>query len=270
MTEARRSELNNPALGSFCWVELATNDQSAAKKFYTQLFNWSIKAVPMGADSFYTMLQIEGNDVAALYQQQKEQQSQGVPPHWMTYVAVADADQAVSKANSLGGKVILAPFDVFDAGRMAVLQDPTGAILSVWQARKHKGVGISGVHGTLCWVDLSTPDPQHASQFYSDLFGWKMMKEDEDPSHNYIHIANGEEFIGGISPVAHRDPNTSPHWLAYFAVTDCDATAAKAKELGATFHLAPMTTENVGRMAVLADPQAAVFAIFQAAPRTSR
>jgi uncharacterized protein len=265
MTEARMSEVKNSAPGSFCWVELATTNQAAAKKFYTQLFDWRINDVPIGPDSYYTMLQIEGKDVAALHQQSKEEQS--APPHWMTYVAVASADEAASRASSLGGKVILAAFDVFDAGRMAVLQDPTGAILSVWQARKHKGTGISGVAGSLCWVDLSTPDPGRASQFYSDLFGWKMMKEDEHPSHNYIHIANGEEFIGGISPAAHRNPNTPPHWLAYFAVTDCDVTAAKAKQLGATFYLAPMTMENVGRMAVLADPQGAVFAIFQATPR---
>jgi uncharacterized protein len=267
MTEARMSEVKNPALGSFCWVELATTDQAAAKKFYTQLFDWRINDVPIGPDSYYTMLQIEGKDVAALHQQSKEEQSQRVPPHWMTYVAVASADESVSKASSLGGKVILAAFDVFDAGRMAVLQDPTGAIFSVWQGRKHKGTGISGVAGTLCWADLSTPDPQRASLFYSDLFGWKIVKEDEDPSHNYIHIVNGEEFIGGIPPAAHRNPTTPPHWLPYFAVTDCDVTAAKAKQLGATFHLAPMTMENVGRMAVLADPQGAVFAIFQATPR---
>ena len=140
MTEAKMSEVKAPALGSFCWVELAMSDQTLAKSFYTQLFDWSINDVPMGPDSSYTILRIEGKDVAAIYQQSKEQRSQGVPPHWMIYVAVANAEEAVSRASSLGGRVILAAFDVFDAGRMAVLQeDPTGATFSVSAGAKTQG-----------------------------------------------------------------------------------------------------------------------------------
>ena len=93
------------------------------------------------------------------------------------------------------------------------------------------------------------------------------MKEDEKPGHNYYHLANGEDFIGGIPPASHRDPKTPPHWLAYFTVSDCDAAAAKAKQLGAKLYMPPTTFEDVGRIAVIADPQGATFAIFQAAPR---
>ena len=149
---------------------------------------------------------------------------------------------------------------------MAVIQDPTGAVFSVWQAKKHAGTGITGVPGTFCWADLSTTDPERARKFYSDLFGWKIMASEHDPS-GYLHIQNGEEFIGGIPPSAHRDPHIPPHWMLYFAVEDCDATSAKASQLGAKIYLAPMTMEKVGRMAVLADPQGAAFAIFKAARR---
>jgi predicted enzyme related to lactoylglutathione lyase len=125
-----------------------------------------------------------------------------------------------------------------------------------------------GEDGTLCWADLSTPDQGRASKFYSDLFGWKMMADTDDkPPSGYLHIVNGEDFIGGIPPAQHRDPNVAPHWLPYFQVSNCDASAAKAKELGGKFCLAPMTMEGVGRMAVIADTQGAVFAIFQAMPR---
>jgi predicted enzyme related to lactoylglutathione lyase len=162
---------------------------------------------------------------------------------------------------------VLAPaFDVYDVGRMAVLQDPTGATFSVWQAKKHGGTGIAGVDGTLCWADLSTSDREGAASFYSGLFGWRIVKEDEEPSHNYWHIVNGEEFIGGIPPAAHRNPSIPPHWLSYFAVSDGDAAAGKAKQLGARLVLPPMSIEDVGRMAVLTDPQGAAFAIFQATP----
>jgi len=252
--------------GTFCWIELATTDQDAAKNFYGKLFGWGAHDFPMGPNDFYSMFQLEGRDTAAAYTIRPEQRAQGVPPHWMIYVAVESADTAANRAAELGGTVLAPAFDVYDVGRMAVVQDPTGATFSVWQAKKHSGTGIAGVDGTLCWADLSTPDQERAGSFYSGLFSWKIVKEDEDPSHNYWHIVNGEEFIGGIPPAAHRNPGIPPHWLAYFTVSDCDAAAGKAKQLGAKLFLPPMTVEDVGRMAVLADPQGAAFAIFQATP----
>lgn len=253
--------------GSFCWIELATTDQKAAKTFYSSLFGWQPDDAPMGPDDFYTVFNLDGAPAAAAYTMRSEQRSQGVPPFWMIYIAVNSADETAKRAAQLEAKVLAPPFDVFDAGRMSILQDPTGAIFSVWEPKKHLGTGITGVPGTLCWADLSTPDPARAEKFYAGLFGWKIELGDKEPG-DYMHIKNGEAFIGGIPPAAHRDPHIPPHWLAYFAVSDCDKTAARAKELGATFHLPPMTMENVGRFAVVADPQSAVFAIFQAAPRS--
>jgi len=111
------------------------------------------------------------------------------------------------------------------------------------------------VDGTLCWCDLSTPNPERASKFYGGLFGWQIVAGDEDPEHDYLHIKNGEHFIGGIPSTKHRDPGTPPHWLAYFLTSNCDASADKAKQLGGRLYLPPMTMENVGRFAVVADPQ---------------
>ena len=253
--------------GEFCWVELATSEQTAAKSFYGKLFGWAAEDMPMGPNDFYTMFKLDGRDTGAAYTIRPDQKAQGVPPHWMIYVAVESADAAAARAVQLGGKVLAPAFDVYDAGRMAVIQDAAGAIFSLWQAKKNTGTAIAGVDGTFCWADLSTPDQESASKFYADLFGWKIMKEDEKPGHNYYHLANGEDFIGGIPPASHRDPKTPPHWLAYFTVSDCDAAAAKAKQLGAKLYMPPTTFEDVGRIAVIADPQGATFAIFQAAPR---
>src|SRR5262249_51930615 len=129
--------------------------------------------------------------------------------------------------------------------------------------------GISSSHGTLCWADLSTPDRPRAADFYSALFGWQMMKEDEEPLHNYWHIKNGEEFIGGIPPSEHHRAGTPAHWMVYFTVTDCDATATAAKNLGATLYMPPTDFEDVGRIGILADPQGAAFAIFKAAAKSA-
>jgi uncharacterized protein len=253
----------NP-LGSFCWVELGTTDQNVAKKFYGSLFEWTPQDNPMGPGEFYTIFKLDGRDAAAAYTLRAEQRSQGVPPHWMLYVAVANADAISDKVKGLGGTLVLPPFDVFDIGRMAVLRDPTGAHFCVWQALKRSGIGVADTDGALCWADLSTPDVTRASEFYSALFGWAMVKDEKDPS-GYVHIKNGEQFIGGIPPAAHRQPGMPPHWLPYFLVADVDATAAKAKQGGANIYLAPMSMENVGRMSVIADPQGAVFAIFKSA-----
>src|SRR5260370_5795575 len=182
----------------------------------------------------------------------------------MIYITVDKTDAAVAKAQHLGAKILAPAFDVMDAGRMAVIQDPDGAVVCPWQPNKNNGIGIAHVAGTLCWADLSTPDAKRASDCYSGVFGWQLISDRKDPS-GYLHIKSGEHFIGGIPPAATRQPGVPPHWLAYFQVDDVDASAAKAKQMGANLYLAPMTMEGVGRFSVIADPQGAVFAIFKSA-----
>jgi uncharacterized protein len=254
--------------GAFCWVELATSDQNAAKSFYSSLFGWNVNDMPMGPNEFYTIFRLQGRDAAAACTLRPDQRSRGVPPHWLLYVAVDNADAAATRAAQLGAQVLAPAFDVMDAGRMAVVQDPTGAVFCVWQAKNNPGAGITGVPGTLCWCDLNTHDQGGARKFYSDLFGWKTTDDtDDNPPSGYVHIQNGEDFIGGISPPAFVNPHVPPHWMPYFLVADCDASLAKAKDLGAKVYMEPQTLEEVGRFAIVADPQGAGFAIFQANPR---
>ena len=218
----------------------------------------------MGPSEVYTTFELEGHPASAAYTLNKQQAAQGVPPHWAIYIAVESADATAARVPGLGGKVILPPFDVMEFGRMAVLQDPTGAVFEIWQPKLHTGIRIEGVAGTLCWADLSSPDPDAAGKFYTGLFGWTL-----DPGQDnsgYLHIKNGEKYIGGVQPVAYRQPGVPAHWMAYLLVDSCDAIAEKAKGLGASFHMPPTTMENIGRMAVIADPQGAVFALFQPLP----
>jgi uncharacterized protein len=257
--------IDNLPPGSFCWIELATVDQNAAKEFYTSLFGWSFVDSPMSPDEIYTMFKLQGRDVGAAYTLNQSMREQGVPPNWALYVSSDSADDSVQAALDAGGRAITGPFDVGDYGRMAVLQDPAGAMVSVWEPKRHLGFGIVDEPGTLCWADLSTPDPDAASDFYNAVFDWNF--ELGQDGSGYVHIKNGDTFIGGIPPADMRSPGAPPHWLIYILVEDCDQSAAKAKELGARLYLEPVTMENVGRMAVLADPQGAVFAIFQPAPR---
>ena len=244
-------------------MELATTDQEAAKTFYSSLFGWQPADMPMGPGEFYTMFNFGGGVVGACYT--IKQQMEGVPPHWGLYVTVSSADQTAAKVEAAGGKVCAPPFDVMTFGRMAVLQDPAGATFMIWEPKDHHGVTFTGEPGTFCWADLNCKDPAAAAKFYAQVFGWEVAPGEHDSS-GYLHIKNGDRFIGGMPPVNFQDPNAPPHWLIYWLVTDCDASTAKAKELGATVYVGPMSMEGVGRWSVVADPQGAVSALFQPPP----
>ena len=169
-------------------------------------------------------------------------------------------------AATQGGNVIVAPFDVMDLGRMCVVKDPTGAVLSLWQGRKQKGVGVSGVEYSASWADLNTPDQEKAAAFYSALFGWRMVTgKSMEPAKagDYFHIVNGTDFIGGVPPPHFSDPNTPPSWLIYFEVPDCRRSTAHAMTLGARAFVDTMKAGEEGVISVLADPQGATFALHQ-------
>ena len=253
-----------PPIGSFCWFELGTTDQPAAVAFYQRLFGWQVQDSPMGPGEVYSMFKLNGQDAAAAFTLRPEQRAHGVPPHWMIYVAVEDADGVAARAADLGATVIAQPFDVFDFGRMAVIQDPTGAMFSIWQGKQHAGVGVWGEPGSASWGDLSTPDQSRAGDFYTALFGWRMVtgKDMVDAAPgDYFHIMNGVDMIGGVGPASQRDPNTPPHWLTYFEAASCAEATAKATGLGATAYVQNMQIGESGWISVLADPQGAMFGI---------
>jgi len=262
MTEARMQETTSYAPGTFCWVELGTSDGEAAKKFYTTLFGWDFTDIPIGPDMVYTMLKLDSKDVGALYKLMPDMVAAGVPPHWMSYVSVTNADDSTAKAKELGGTIMKGPFDVMDVGRMSVIQDPTGAVFALWQAGTHAGAGIYNVPNSFCWNELGTPDPKKAGDFYSGLFGWGKNVQQMGPME-YTSFINGERPAGGMYKPTPDMGDVPPHWLAYFAVDDTDAKAQKATELGATIIAPPMDIPGVGRFAIIQDPQGAVFGIIK-------
>ena len=151
-------EFSSHAPGTFCWPELATTDQKGGVAFYRALLGWDVIEQPIGPADVYSMFTLRGLEVAAASTMQADERQLGVPPHWNAYVAVADADQSAKRAQELGGKVLAPAFDVMDAGRMAVLQDPQGAVISVWQAKRHIGAKVLREPGALGWTELLTND----------------------------------------------------------------------------------------------------------------
>ena len=249
--------------GSFCWAELMTSDQPAAKNFYTKLFGWTIDDAPLGDGTFYTMLKLKDQTVGALYQTTK--QEAGIPPHWNCYVAVANVDDAAKKAAALGAKIMMPPFDVMDVGRMTVIADPTGAALCLWQAKKHTGAGVINEPGAACWHELGTTNGDSATKFYSQFFGWGIKPLPTTPP--YTVFSNAGTDIGGMYLLTGTMAGIPPHWLPYFQVSDCDATVKQALSMGGKTIVPPMDIPGTGRFAYVQDPQGAVFAVIKLNPR---
>jgi len=264
-----------------CWVDTSQPDPQASLPFYQGLFGWEFEdAMPEGSDQEYFMGRIRGRDVAAVG---------SIPPDgppmalWNTYVAVADADAAASTAAEAGGTVIMPPFDVMDAGRMAVIADPEGAVFNVWQANRQVGAQVVNEHGSLNFNGLATRDPDAAAVFYGAVFGWRVLDlaagrmwalpgygdhlEENSPGlrDQMAQMGAPEGFIdvvAALNPIAADDDATPAHWNVTFGVDDADATAAAARDLGGEVITGPLDAPWT-RMAVIRDPQGATFVASQ-------
>jgi predicted enzyme related to lactoylglutathione lyase len=238
---------------------LQTTDSAAAKAFYTGLFGWQAVDMPMPQGGVYSMLQQDGKDVVGLGEMGAEQKAQGMPTVWNSYISVDDVVAVVAKVSKLGGTVIMPPMPVMDAGQMAVIQDPTGAYVSLWQAGRHKGAGIFNVPNTMGWNELATGDTAAAQAFYTSLLGW----EAQTDANGYTVWMNKGRMNGGMMQMGAEMGAMPPHWTVYFSVADCAAIADQAKALGGTIVAPPFSAGDVGILSVIQDPQGAVFAAVQ-------
>jgi predicted enzyme related to lactoylglutathione lyase len=244
--------------GTFCWTDLSTTDQDAAKRFYGELFGWQAQDMPAGDGVVYSMMQLDGSNVAAIAPQPQQQREMGAPPAWNSYVSVESADATVERARALGGTVHAEAFDVLQAGRMAVLQDPQGAFLLAWQPRGHFGAALVNAPGALCWNELATPDLDGAAGFYGELFGWSV-KDAPGMASRYLVIESRGASNGGMREP--EPPDVPPHWLVYFAVDDAEQALARVRELGGAVLAGPIELP-MAKIAVAADPQGATFALY--------
>jgi predicted enzyme related to lactoylglutathione lyase len=261
-----------------CWIDTSQPDPEAAVSFYGELFGWEFEDVmPPGSDGKYFIGRIRGGDVAAV-----GSVPEGAPPAamWNTYVWVESADETASKVQDAGGSVVMEPFDVMDAGRMAVFADPEGAAFCVWQAKEHQGARIVNENGSLNFNGLNTSDAEGAKSFYGSVFGWRTLSlgggagmwtlpgygdylERDDPNLRRRMAEVGapdgfEDVVASVNAVTDDQPNVPAHWNVTFAVDDADATADRAAELGGQVIAPPFDAPWV-RMTVITDPQGATF-----------
>jgi uncharacterized protein len=261
-----------------CWIDTSQPDPAAAAEFYGSLFGWELEDVmPPDAGGQYFMARIRGLDVGAV-----GSIPEGAPQvaTWNTYIWVDSADETAAKVREAGGNVVMEPFDVMDAGRMAVATDPEGAMFMLWQANQNKGSQLVNEHGTNNFNNLNTRDLEGARAFYGAVFGWETLDLDGGavmwrlPGYgdHLEELTPGlrkgmeemgaprgfEDVVAGINQISADQPDTPAHWGLTFAVDDSDAIAAKATELGGKLLMPPFDAPWV-RMAVIADPQGATF-----------
>ena len=247
--------------GSPTWLDLSTTDEKAAIEFYGSLFGWTNESNDVGNGVYYHMQKQGEAYVCGIFQQQEEQV--GMPPCWNTYIAVDDADEVAAKVAPAGGQVYQEPFDVFDAGRTAVIADPTGGVVMLWQNKQGTGGTLVGEPNSRCWSELMTDDPDKALSFFETVLGVER-SEVPGPGGMRYHLikAGGTEVAGVIEKTPEMGMDMPVHWLNYFAVADCDATVEKAKSLGGSLLAGPMDVMP-GRFAVLADGQGVSFGVIQ-------
>jgi uncharacterized protein len=243
------------------WVDLTAIDVEAAKRFYGGLFawDWTASNVP-GAGAYWTA-RLHGQAIAGVAPQASAPSGRTNPSRWNTYINVDSLDGTLSRATGAGCEVIVAATDIGDTGRMAIVKDPSGAAIGMWQAGTFKGAGLVNDPGTMVWNEVYAPDTDVIVAFYRQVFGWDTSAIPMPGGGGYTTFKVGDATIGGTAPPSPgQEP---PHWQVWFGTVDTDATAARAAELGATVLEKP-TESPAGKFAFLRDPSGADFSIITA------
>jgi predicted enzyme related to lactoylglutathione lyase len=239
--------------GTFCWVDLGARDPDAASGFYAAVLDWEIgpSGGPETAD--YRQALVDGRPVAGIYRGQRP------APSWNSYVSVEDIEATAARAAELGAALVVGPLDVLELGRSALLRDPQGAPVALWQPGTMAGAALVNDVGGLSLNQLNTHDPEGSEAFYGALFGWEFPQVADGVSP-YWGIRNAGLLNGGMMGLPPGNP-APPHWLVYFTVADVDAADAVVVDAGGQV-VVPVMPAGEGRILVAMDPEGAAFAVY--------
>lgn len=252
-------EFTEYATGMPCWTDVTSPDLDRTVSFYSGLFGWKADQDPRPEAGGYTMFTKDGKTVAAA--SPPPPGAEGMPPHWSTYIATDDVGETVERVTEAGGTVLMEPMDVFESGRMALAQDPVGAVFGIWEAKEHIGAELATEPGTLTWNENVTPEPERAAEFYKDVFGYDVEASDMGGAEPYRVLQVDGKGVAGMLPLTPEMGPMPPNWTTIFGVEDTDAAVGKAKDLGGQVLVEPFDIPTVGRYAVVQDPVGAVFGV---------
>jgi uncharacterized protein len=242
-------------IGAPCWVDLMTSDTAKSRAFYRDLFGWEAQDPNPEFGGYFNFTK-NGVLVAGCMSAQPDS---GMPDAWSIYLATDDAVKTVDATATNGGQVYTGTMAVGDLGTMAMVADPSGAAIGIWQPGTHKGFGIFAETGAPSWFELHTRDYAAAISFYRDVFRWDTAVVSDTPEFRYTTLAHGDEWLAGVMDASAMLPEGVPsHWSVYFGVDDTDAALARAVELGGSVVL-PAEDTPYGRLAGATDPTGAQF-----------
>lgn len=247
-----------PRINSFCWSELATKNTDVTKKFYAGLFDWKYVEEDMPGDMGpYITIMVNDLPVGAMYK------TNTMPSHWGSYILVKNCDDAVEVARKLKAKIVKEPFDVMEAGRMAVIKDPEGAFLNLWENKGHAGAAVQDqTHGAVCWHELLVKDPKNCLPFYAGLLGWSAEISQFDGQEYYSLKQPDKTPVGSMMPIC-SEMTCPPAWATYFTVSDLEKAMDYIKKNGGKIHFGPHEVHGMGYFACCEDATGAHFSIFE-------
>jgi predicted enzyme related to lactoylglutathione lyase len=240
-------------VGAPCWVDVLTSDPDRTSSFYEQLFGWTAKTSPEHGG--YINFLKDGQLVAGC---SPDPQESGSPSRWSIYLAVDDAAATAAAAAAHGGQVLVPVIDVMELGSMAVVGDPGGAAIGLWQPGTHRGFSVFGEPATASWFELLTPDYDASVAFYREVFKWDAHTAQDTPGFRYTTLGEGEGMLAGIMDATAFLEGAPANWSLYFGSADVDATLARAVDLGGSV-IQPAEDTPYGRLAIAADSTGAVF-----------
>ena len=247
--------------GQFSWTDLMTPDPEQARAFYGGLFGWDAKDMQTPTGPPYTMFMLHGQVVAGLGLHPPGVHASGIPPAWTSYINVESLERTIARATNAGGAVVMDPMEISPEGRIAMIADPSGAAVGLWQAEEHRGLDLRDAPGAMSWNELQTRDLDRASRFYTAVFGWEWT----EPGDNGYLVAileskeGPDKSVAGAMTMPPAVPAQAPsNWSVYFEVADCDASTWLATELGGQVFLPPMEMGDM-RFSGITDPSGAMF-----------
>jgi len=256
MTDAKTAVAHKPI-----WLDLSSGDAAGSRDFYSKLFGWKVEVNPDPQYGGYALATIGGKNVAGI----GPKMSAEAPTAWTVYIRTGDAADTVKKTKAAGGGVMVEPMAVGDQGTMAIIQDPSGAFLGVWQPNAMSGADVMNVANTFSWAELSARGLDKAKPFYKSVFGWGEKTSDMGEGMQYTEFLIGGDSIAGSMEMNPMVPAQVPsYWMPYFEVDDVDKALDKAKGLGSTEMMGAQDFSG-GRFAIVTDPQGAAFGLLKQA-----
>jgi predicted enzyme related to lactoylglutathione lyase len=246
----------NAPIGAPCWADLWTSDVEGARRFYCELFGWEAQQ-PSPDHGGYFMFTRQGVPVAGAMGDMGDRRADNT---WKPFLATDDIERTLEVAGRHGATVHAPAMAIEDLGIQAVIGDPSGAVIGVWQPGGFPGFTVINEPGAVMFVAIDVHDYRAQVTFYRDVFGWQPAEEEVDGHHyaGFMDPGTGRPLAGIGDEVENLEPGEEPGWGIFWQCDDLEAAVARVSSLGGTVIKRPVDG-GLGHSARVADPTGARF-----------